>query len=66
MKGEVEKEDGVLVIKRVHVRYRLVADAADVEAAQRAHEMHHSFCPVYKTLEACVDMTTDLEVVAPG
>ena len=54
------------MIKRVHVRYRLVPDAVDVEAAQRAHEMYHSFCPVYKTLEACVDMTTELEIVAPG
>jgi uncharacterized OsmC-like protein len=66
VRGEVEKEDGVLVIKRIHVRYRLVADAADEETARRSHEVHHSYCPVYRTIQGCVDITTELEIEAPA
>lgn len=65
MHGEVEKDDGVLVIKRIHVTYHLAAEAADWDAARRAHEVHHGKCPVYKTIESCVDITTELEIVAP-
>ncbi len=65
MRGEVEKEDGVLVIKRIHVRYRLVADVADEETARRCHEVHHSHCPDYRTIEGCVDITTELEIETP-
>jgi uncharacterized OsmC-like protein len=54
------------VIKRIHVRYRLVADAADEETARRSHEVHHSYCPVYRTIQGCVDITTELEIEAPA
>jgi uncharacterized OsmC-like protein len=62
VKGEVEKDDGVLVIKRIHVRYTLVADADDEETARRVHELHHARCPVYRTIEGCVDITTELRI----
>ena len=57
--------DGVLVIKRIHVTYHLAADATDEDTARRAHEVRHGKCPVYRTIEACVDITTELEIVAP-
>ncbi len=60
MRGEVEKEDGVLVIKRIHVVYRLACDEADEETARRTHEMHHPYCPVYRTIQGCIDVTTEL------
>ena len=64
MEGNIEKEDGVLFIKSIHVRYRLLLDdLAMTETAQRAHEVHHPRCPVYKTIIGCVDVTTELEVV---
>ena len=56
----------MLVIKRIHVRYRLEADAADEDAARRSHEAHHAYCPVYRTVQACVAITTELEIVAPA
>ncbi len=62
--GEVETEDGVLVIKRIHVTYHLKA-AAEHETATRAHDVHHGKCPVYKTLAGCIDITTEL-VFEPG
>ena len=60
MRGEVEKEDGVLVIKRIHVRYRLVGDAEAEQTVRRVHEFHHSKCPVYKSIWGCIDITTEL------
>ena len=53
----------MLVIRRIHVTYRLRADAADREAAERAHEVHHGKCPVYRTLAGCIDITTELTLL---
>lgn len=62
--GEVENEDGVLVLKRVHVVYTLALDAAaDREAVQRAFDHHMPRCPVYRSIGAAVEITTALELV---
>jgi uncharacterized OsmC-like protein len=58
--GEVEKEDGVLVIRRIHVTYRLKAGESDREAVERVHAMHADFCPVYRTLKNSIDITTEV------
>ncbi|MBT3994687.1 MAG: hypothetical protein HOF01_02720, partial [Chloroflexi bacterium] len=61
------KEDGVLVIKRVHVKYTLKVDSAlyaEKEAAvQRAFELHPDSCPVYRSIHTSIDITKELEVV---
>jgi len=55
-------EDGVLVIKRIRVRYLLNGCPAEKrEAARRAHEHHAPRCPVYRSIGRCVDITTTLE-----
>lgn len=62
--GEVESEDGVLVLKRVRVTYRLrVEPDADREKIARAFERHMPYCPVYRSIGAAVRITTALEVV---
>jgi uncharacterized OsmC-like protein len=61
----VDKEDGVLVIRRVHVRYRLRLDSDHAETARRVHEMHRPFCPIYRTLSGCIDITTELVTEGP-
>jgi uncharacterized OsmC-like protein len=61
--GEVEKEGGVLVIRRIRVTYRLRDVDPDREATvRRVHEMHAERCPVYRTLHRCIDITTELEL----
>jgi uncharacterized OsmC-like protein len=50
----------VLVLKRIHVRYGLQADEEKREAIERAHEHHHSRCPVYRSIGGSVDITTEL------
>ena len=60
--GEVEKDEGVLIIKRIHVQYHLKASADDEEAVRRVHEFHADKCPVYRTIHGCVDVSTDLAI----
>ena len=61
--GEVEVDDGVLVIKRIHVRYSLALDPdADRDAVQRAFEHHMPYCPVYRSIRQAIDVTTSLEL----
>ncbi len=62
--GEIEKEDGVLVIRRIHVRMNLRAPAADRETAERVHGVYRDSCPVYRTLKPAIAITTEL-IFAP-
>lgn len=59
MRGEVGKDDGVLVIRRVHVTYRLKAAEEHRETVERVHGFHAEKCPVYKTLKDSIEITTD-------
>ena len=63
-RGEVEVEDKVLVLKRIHVTYTLEAPESQREVIERAHTHHARFCPVYRSLEAAIEITTELEIVA--
>ncbi len=60
MRGEVEKEDdGVIVIRRVHVTYRLKAGEEHREAIERVHGFHAGKCPVYRSIHTSIDITTE-------
>jgi uncharacterized OsmC-like protein len=51
----------VLVIKRIRVRYTLTGCPADKrEAAERSHSFHASRCPVAKSLEKAIEISTEL------
>ena len=58
--GEIELEDNVLVIRRIHVRMLLRADEAHGETAARVHGVFADKCPVYRSLKAAITMTTEL------
>ena len=62
--GEVEKEEGVLVIRRIHVVYRLKADEEKRDTVERVHAMHADKCPVYRTLHRCIDISTEYRIEA--
>lgn len=67
MHGEVEKaDDGVIVIRRIHMSYELKADEEHRETVQRVHEMHANKCPVYRSVETAIDITTSFELVGEG
>ncbi|MGH2682343.1 MAG: hypothetical protein ACRDIX_03830 [Actinomycetota bacterium] len=62
--GEIERtDDGVLVIRRVHVLYRLRADPERREAIDRVLGFHARKCPVARTIGDCVDISTELELI---
>ena len=58
--GEVETEDGVLIIRRIHVVLRLSAPPEHRATAERVHGIFADFCPVYRTLKPAIQITTEL------
>ena len=59
--GEIYLEDKVLVIKKIRVRYILRGCPDDKrEAAERAHNHHAGRCPVAKSIEKAIEISTDL------
>lgn len=62
MWGRVGKEDGVLIIRSIHVKYALRASSEDEETIRRAFELHPMQCPVYRTLRGCIKITTELNI----
>lgn len=70
MVGEIETNDeGVLVVRRIDVRYRLQVDALDDRrraAIDRVMGFHRRKCPVAVTLEGRVEISTSIEVEVLG
>jgi uncharacterized OsmC-like protein len=64
--GEVEAEDGVLVIRRIHVAMRLVAPQEVKEKVDRVHGIYAMNCPLYRTLHNAIQLTSSFELVAPA
>ena len=62
VRGEVETDDGVLVLRRIHVVYTLQAAPGQQETIERVHGFHARFCPVYRSLEAAIQITTELVI----
>ena len=64
--GEVETEEGVLVIRRIHVAMRLVAPEETRGTVERTHGIHAMRCPLYRTLHNTIQLTSSFELVLPG
>ena len=62
--GEVEEEDGVLVIRRIHVAMRLVALEQTREKVDRVHAVYAMNCPLYRTLHSAIRLTSSFQLVA--
>jgi uncharacterized OsmC-like protein len=61
--GEVEAEEGVLVIRRIHVAMRIAAPEAARETVERTHGMYAMHCPLYRTLLKAIQLTSSVELV---
>lgn len=65
--GEIEKERNVLVIKRIHITYKLKIDLELLEekrdAIDRVMRVHPNSCPVYKSISGAIAVTAELELV---
>jgi uncharacterized OsmC-like protein len=64
--GEVETEDNVLVIRRIHVTMRLNAPESARETVERVHGLYASRCPVYRTLRPAIEITSSYELSTEG
>ncbi len=62
--GEVEKEEGVLVIRRIHVDMRLMAPEEIRETVERVHGLYAMRCPLYRTLHNAIQLTSSYTLVA--
>ena len=63
--GEVEKEEGVLVIRRIHVAMRLVAPEQVKETVERVHGVYPMRCPLYRTLHKAIQLMSSFTLAAP-
>ena len=61
--GEVEQEEGVLVIRRIHVAMRLMATEDVKETVERVRGMYAMRCPLYRTLHKAIQLTSSFELV---
>jgi uncharacterized OsmC-like protein len=58
--GEIETEDHVLIIRRIHTKLKLKAEEAQWETARRVHSFFADKCPVYRSLKPAIAITTEL------
>jgi len=63
VEAEIEKDGNVLVIKRIHATYTLKVAPEQRETAERVHGFHAQFCPVARSLEGSIDISTELRMV---
>jgi len=61
--GEVEVEDGALVIRRIHVTMHLVAPEEVREKIERVHGLYPMHCPLYRTLHKSIQLTSSVELI---
>lgn len=61
--GEVEQEDGVLVIRRIHVQLRLQAPETARATVERVHGIYAMNCPLYRTLRTAIQLSSSFELV---
>jgi len=65
VKGEIETEDGVLVVKRIHVHMTIAAPEAARETIERVHGVYAMRCPLYRTLRGAIQLTSSYAIVEP-
>jgi len=66
VRGEVETEDKVLVLKRIHVAYTIDAPESARETVDRVHAIHHRYCPVHRSVERSIAITTEYRLRDAG
>jgi uncharacterized OsmC-like protein len=63
VRGEVETDDGVLVIRRIHVAMQLVAAEQTRNTVERVHSVYAMRCPLYRTLHKAIELTSSYTLV---
>ena len=63
VRGEIESEDKVLVIKKIYVTYAVDAHEGDKEIIERVHGLHADYCPVYRSIYKAIAITSEYNLV---
>jgi uncharacterized OsmC-like protein len=63
VRGEVETEEGVLVIRRVHVKMLLKAPPESRDTVERVFGIYSDRCPLYRTLKPAIAITSSYQLV---
>lgn len=58
----MELDGNVLVIRRIHVTYRLRAPESARETIERVHAIHADHCPVARSLRGAIAISTSYEL----
>ncbi|HXZ81329.1 MAG TPA: OsmC family protein [Terriglobales bacterium] len=61
VRGEVESDGGVLVIRRVYVKFRLQAPPEARDTVERVHSIYADKCPVYRILRPAMEIQSSYE-----
>jgi uncharacterized OsmC-like protein len=62
--GEVETDEGVLVIRRIHVAMRLTASEEVRPTVERVHGVYAMRCPLYRTLHDAIALSSSVQLIA--
>jgi uncharacterized OsmC-like protein len=64
--GEVGQEDGVLVIRRIHIDMALEAPEETRKTVERVHGIYAMNCPLYRTLHSAIELSSSVKLLLPG
>jgi len=63
VRGEIENEDGVLVIRRIHVAFNLRAPENVHETVERVHGFFANKCPIFRSLHTAIEITSSYKLM---
>ena len=64
--GEHEAEDGVVVLRRIHVTAHLRAQPSQRETAERVFQVFASNCPMHRSIHKAIEITLELDFQPTG
>lgn len=63
VRGEVETDDGVLILRRIHVTLILRAPSDLRDVVDRVHGVYANKCPVFRSLRGAIQITSSYELI---
>jgi uncharacterized OsmC-like protein len=64
VRGEIESEDGVLIIRRIHVDMKLRAAEDASDTVERVHGFFAQRCPVFRSLTPGIQITSSYTLIS--
>jgi uncharacterized OsmC-like protein len=64
VRGEIESEDGVLIIRRIHVDMKLHAAEDARDTVERVHGFFAQRCPIFRSLTPGIQITSSYTLIS--